>query len=676
MARYDFSAYGSSVYGPGTVVPFLADPISGASLPQGPLGIQCRVISSYSIDVFWASAPASTATAQLTMVRLVRSEVGPPAWETDGDVLVDAPIGNLLRYTDSGLRAATFYYYTIFVFDATVQTWLRAGSTGCVTPNDAFDMGSRLYELVPDFYHALDDNMQAFGPGPLQRFLTLLGFELDVIRTEIESLAWIWDMKRGSAQIVPYALAQYLLEPEPELGYSNQRQLLRAASILYAIKGSAVCVRVLCATVTGWATTVLNGLNLLVDNLDAQFDGSVGRWVGTNATVPWRAGDGSVNAPNGRGMVALTASGTSNPSMSLYANDPRYSGVPVIQGQAYGISVLVRSATVADNVTIAVQFWDVNGAAVGPLITGSPVTPHLADWGVSVSVAVTAPAGAFSMSLRVATAGIVAGHVTYVSSVMVQPLATAGAAFVAYQPARDIRIVVTADQINEVNNPKFAADTNSWAVTVGGDVSVAGGVLTRITSDEPPPVSSSTAGQLVATAAGQGAWTACTEITPDVYYTGSMWVKVVSGAGVIVVVRDKITNKIVSSTPLTGAGWVDTELSLVTGIGAYEMDISIVALGATTVRFGAVLLTQGGSDVAYFDGSIASNTSDYLWEGQADASRSHFYRQRTLRSYRFRELLPRFIIGGQTATILYAQPTVNDIYPADDLYPSDTLFPG
>lgn len=664
------------MYGPGTIVPFLVDPISGASLPSGPMGLQCRVISNYSIDVFWGSAPLSSQTANLTMMRLVRSEIGPPAWEEDGDVLVDAPIGNLLRYTDMGLRAATFYYYTIFIFDATVQTWLRAGSTGTVTPDDSFDMGTRLYQLVPQFYHALDDNQQEFGPGPLQRFLALLGFELSVLRTEIESLAWVWDMKRGSAQAIPYALGQFLLEPEPELGYANQRQLLRAAVVLYALKGSSICVRTLCSTVTGWATSVGSGINLLVDNLDAQFDGSVGRWLGTNATVIWRAGDVTINSPNGRGMLVLTASNTSTPSTSLYASDPVYSGVSVIPGQAYGISALVRGSA-GDAVTIAVQFWDVKGNIIGPLITGIPATPDPSDWNQQVSVSVTAPAGAWSMSLRIATAGTVAGHITYISSVMVQPLVNSVAALAAYQPARDIRITVTANQVNEVFNPKFAVDTNSWVTTVGADVTVTGGVLTRITSDEPPPVSSSTAGQLVATAAGQGAWTACTEVTAESYYTGTLWVKVVSGAGVKMIVRDRASGTVVSTANFTANSWNDAEASIVTSDTSFEVDISLVALGATTVRFGAVMLTQGGSDIAYFDGDIASSTADYMWEGVANGSRSHFYRQRTMRSYRFRELLPRFIVGGQTATLLFAQPpNTPSVFPDDDLYPSESLFPG
>lgn len=676
MARFNYDVYGNGVYGPGTIVPFLVNPVSGASLPSGPMGLQCRVISNYSIDVFWGSAPLSSSTANLTMVRLVRSEIGPPAWEEDGDVLVDAPIGNLIRYTDDGLRPATFYYYTVFIFDATVQTWLRAGSTGTITPSDAFDMGARMYRLVPQFYHALDDNQQEFGPGPLQRFLSLLGFELDVLRTEIESLGWIWDMKRGSAQAIPFALGQFLLEPEPELGYANQRQLLRAAVVLYALKGSSLCIRTLCSTVTGWATEVDSGLNLLVDNLDAQFDGSIGHWLATNATVTWRVGDGTINSPNGRGMLVLTASNTSTPSTSLYASDPVYSGVPVVQGQAYGISALIRGSA-ADPVTIAVQFWDIKGNIVGPLITGSPATPNPSDWNKQVSVAVTAPAGAWAMSLRIATTGTVAGHVTYISSVMVQPLATPTTPLAVYQPARDIRIRVDADQVNEVFNPKFAVDTNSWFTTVGADVTAAGGALTRITTDEPPPVSSSTAGQLVATAAGQGAWTACTEVAAESYYSATMWVKVVSGAGVQMVVRDRTTGHVISTANFTANAWADAEASLVTGDSTFEVDISLVALGATTVRFGAVMLTRGGTDVAYFDGDIASSTADYMWEGTPNGSRTHFYRQRTMRSYRFRELLPRFIVGGQTATLLFAQPpAIPSNYPADDLYPSDSLFPG
>lgn len=657
MARYDYDLFGSSTYGPGTIVPFLVDPVSGASLPQGPMGLQVQAISNYSIDVFWGSPPLSTSTANLTMVRLVRSEVGPPSWEEDGVVLVDAPIGNLLRYTDMGLRAATFYYYTIFVFDSTVQTWLPAGSADCITPDDSFDMGAILYGHVPQFYHDLDDSQQAIGAGPLQRFLALMGFEMDVIRTEIESLAWAWDMQRGSAQGVPFALAQYLLEPDPQLGYGNQKQLLQSAALLYGTKGSAQCVQMLCQGVTGWATYIGVGANLLVDNLDAQFDGSVGNWVATNATALWRAGDGTINSPNGQGMAVLTATSTSQPSMSLYSNDPIYSGVPVTAGLVYAASALVRGSA-GDAVTLGVQFWDKNGNALGSMVFGTAATPDASDWNKQISVVATAPANAWSMSVRASTAGTVSGHITYLSSFMVQQLATTGTTLLAYQPARDIRVIVVADQINEVSNPKFAIDTNSWATTVHAAVTASGATLSRITSDEPPPVSSGSCASLVATASGQGAWTACLEVSSDDYYTATCWIKAVSGAGARLVVTDVGTGQVLASTVVAANTWTDAEIPFVTGETTTEVDISVVAAGATTVHFGAVMLTRGGPDVAYFDGDIASSTADYVWEGQANASRSHFYRQRIVRSYRFRELLPRFIVGGQTATLLFAQPPV------------------
>lgn len=650
MARYNFDVYGSSVYGPGTTVPFIADAISGASLPQGPLGVQCRVSTKDTIDIFWITPPET----ELTNVRLVRSTVGPPAWENDGDVLLDAARGQAIRWTDMGLLPATFYYYSVFVFDEQVQAWLRGGSTGAITPDSAYDMGDRMWKLVPQWYRDLDDQQQAFGDGPLKRFLALLGFEMDIERTEIESLAWIWDQSRGSAQAVPYALGQWLMEPEPELGYTNQRQLLNAATILYALKGSQECVAILSATVTGWATLVGSGTNLMVDNLDAQFDESLGNWhIGANCTFLYREGDGSVNAPNGIGMGKITAT-ASNPSVTIYNDDPIYKGIPVTPGQVYGFQVLVRGA--ADPTRVSMSWWDVNGNLLSS-VDGSTVVPDASDWNQVAVVKASAPALAWSASFKVSTTGTTTTHITYFSSAQFSEIASLTAAMPAYQPARDIRVTAIADKVNEVTNPKLAVDTSGWSTDMAAPAIVAGAVLTRITTDEPPPISSGTCALLVTSTANQGAVIDCGDVVAGRYYTASSWVKLVSGEGVHIAAFD-VNNTVlyVSPTITTLNTWEFVAVSFVTGEGTSDVRVGIIGDAAMQARFGAVMLTQGGPDVTYFDGSIASDTSDYLWEGQADESRSHFYRQRTTRSYRFRELLPRFIVGDQTATLMFAQP--------------------
>lgn len=727
MAKYDIDVYGVGRYGPGVPVPFLPDITSGASLPGGPLGVRATVVNPDEVMVRWNQPPQNV----FTLIRLVRSMAGPPAWEDDGEILLDAPLGSAVNYLDDGLASARRYYYGVFVFDSQIQEWLRGGYADALVPDATYDHGARMFQLLPAYYQDADRDTG----GQLRRTLALLGFELDIAKTEIASLPKAFDMSEGNASAVPLLLRQFGVRPEPELGFGNQRQLVQNLAMLFGSKGSAECLRVLAASVTGWPATVVPGVNLVADNLDAQQDGSIGHWVAGNlASLAYRAGDNSINSPYGRGVVVLTATGTGTAYARCGSGDV-WTAVPVVDGVRYGARVSLRG--IARPVTLGIDWWSLHGTYLSTT-WGTAVTPNIADWSTEADVFGVAPDGAWWGVPVVSMANSAQGYTLYLNGLMVAAVPSAPG-MPKYQPARDTRITVLADRINEIRNPRLVT-TTWWGTSASADVTASGATLTPVTTERPPPLDENYCGELVTTAAGQGTWTLAPRLRGGSLYSATVWVRVTAGTGgVQMVLRDTVNgdafdnqsavylegalvpnhgavwvedssggahydDTVTAGTPeyvavdaLTGvaslldyapapprvaqsatshdSAWTALEAQLVTGTDdETTIALSLVTDGPCTVRFGAVLLERG--DFApYFDGTIATTTADYMWEGPADASRSHFYRNRTIRSYRFRQLLPRFLPAQQTATLLFAQP-LGSIPEGQDLTPGPTTFPG
>lgn len=666
MAKWDLDVYGVGRYGPGVPVPFLPDITSGANLPGGPLGVRAKCIDPDRVQVRWNLPPQPV----FTLLRLVRSVVGPPAWADDGEVLIDAPMGYAVSYLDDGLDGNRRYYYAVYVFDSEVQQWIRGGFSDAMTPDATYDTGGRLFRLIPPYYQDAD------AAGQLRRFLGLLGFELDILRTEIAGLPDVWDMNRGNAIAVPLLLQQFGIRPEPELGYGNQRALLRNITMLFGSKGSAECLRGLASSVTGWAAQVVDGTNLLPDNQDAQQDGSVGNWTAVSGcTLGYHVGDGSINSPYGVGTLQVISTAVGTMVVALDQNSATELA-PVQAGSRYGVSLYARG--IARPVSIRVDWYGIRGDYLSSSPYGAPVTPNIADWTTRPTVFATAPADAWWAGVSCQVTGVSAGSVMWLNGVSVAQVSD-GSVPPPYQPARDARITVFADLVNEVRNPRLATGTTWWSTAVLNDVA-AGAVLTAGTDDNPPPLDESFYGQFVASAGGQGVWTACPNLVPGALYSAGIWVKVVGGTGrVRLVLRDTDSDAPLVATSSVavgnGDGWVELNVGLVSSGSSPDYQVSLVADGGCTARFGAAMLVRGPEDTPYFDGTIATPTADYMWEGPADGSRSHFYRNRTTRSYRFRKLLPRFIPTARTATLLFAQP-VGVTGPGDALYPDATTFPG
>jgi hypothetical protein len=71
----------------------------------------------------------------------------------------------------------------------------------------------------------------------------------------------------------------------------------------------------------------------------------------------------------------------------------------------------------------------------------------------------------------------------------------------------------------------------------------------------------------------------------------------------------------------------------------------------------SAMLEQTAAVGDYFDGNGGfSATADIFWEGTANASRSHYYKNYTAASHRLQQDLVNYLMDGTTYTFLVAQP--------------------
>lgn len=121
--------------------------------------------------------------------------------------------------------------------------------------------------------------------GPLERFITLFGFELDGIHSEYDALLHVNDPMAVPASSLPYVAADLGFPYEGSLGDTRVRYLLARLLQLRKQKGTLPGAHGFIEALTGYPTDVRVGTNLLLDINDSDFLTSVGTWNSSLATV-------------------------------------------------------------------------------------------------------------------------------------------------------------------------------------------------------------------------------------------------------------------------------------------------------------------------------------------------------------------------------------------------------
>ena len=230
---------------------------------------------------------------------LVRSAYGVPIspFYSDGVQLFDItanPLNNVATpqyptsYLDTGLKTGRFYYYGLFVYDTDVSQWLLASSAQGLCLTD-YQFPTSFASWTPDWY--MEQDLLLEPPQPLQRFFDLLGFELNWIRSEIETLYTLNSTEYISGDMLPWLGGNVGIGYEPALGMQRSRDLVSNAVNLYKYKGTADGIEAAASAYTGYGCEVTISQNLEIQLDDAAWNNNpdpatfnyAGHWLPANA---------------------------------------------------------------------------------------------------------------------------------------------------------------------------------------------------------------------------------------------------------------------------------------------------------------------------------------------------------------------------------------------------------
>ena len=301
-APYGNAIYGETAYGypPKTYVQTTMSslPIPSAGSPQAGL--------YNSLWVTWI-----TPGGNWNEMILVRSSFGVPIspFTNDGVTLLDQTVNFSTSFLDTPLMSGRFYYYSLFVFDTDVNEWLLSSSCQGLCLTD-FGFPAIYTGWTPDWY--MEQDLQLTPSGPLSRFFGLVGFEMNWVRSEIESLYTLNSPEYISGAMLPFLGGNLGMGYEPALGMSQSRVLVGSAAELYKTKGTSFGVQAAASAYTGYPCELTLSQNVEIQLDDAAFDRSTGHWVAKNA---------------GTSLSVV-------PSVTTYGITPEHTNYTPIQGNA------------------------------------------------------------------------------------------------------------------------------------------------------------------------------------------------------------------------------------------------------------------------------------------------------------------------------------------------------
>lgn len=225
----------------------------------GEVNIEWDVATLEVIDeatvVPWTNDTSAPVTP--TEVVIVYSPEGVPQTVLSGDVIFRGP--NIGSTTQNLLPTGRWAYYSMFLRYTDLTTggsyYERVASTGVIP---AVDYGStqQLWQRIPLHYRFLDEELATPLPegmicgyagqrfGPLYKFLSVIGFEMDRIRTLTDAFVVAKDPFLGSPRSLDLT-AQVLGVPVQsfDLGDQRLRRLLNSIGFLRRSKGTLEALR-------------------------------------------------------------------------------------------------------------------------------------------------------------------------------------------------------------------------------------------------------------------------------------------------------------------------------------------------------------------------------------------------------------------------------------------------
>lgn len=626
MAVYGVHFYGTATYGAPLFVQLASNIFA--------------VPKSYdSLFLSWG-LPAGSGTSEWDTIRLLRSSYGVPTGLHDGVTLFEDDLASArTAYHDEGLEPGRFYYYALFVRLTADETWVTAGGcSGLVT--EPWAWGDKLFSRLP-FFHQEQDLTYAdvFGQGPLYRYLSLIGYQVDRIQSEMRSLTYVNDVDLMAGGLLPVLAESFGIPWETELGQRLMRLLLKNYVYLVKMKGTKPGIEGVASALSGFGATAVVGKNLLLDYNDSDQKEAVGHWIGASQCDVARSTSGDIPLADIRSLdVTATDDGT---MVAFLGSSADGTLIPIEPDTDYTWSAYTKAATDARSVQVGIVYYDEGFSTLST--TNSTLTANSTATWDRHSVTATSGATARWAGLRVSGASVPTGEVHRFAGFQFEK----ASAVSDFESARTIGVYFDAERTNLLPNPSFELDTTGWSTL-------------------------SNAVRSTAEAHGDGAasllMTAPTGAPMEVDATATFWA--VEGETYTLsayFLLDSGTFK-----PRLISAYFDDTLDTLPDLPAGEWVRHSLVFTATATGDADIYLTNGTSSAGatayvdnvmvekteflnpYFDASFAP-AADYLWEGAAHGSQSFYYPRRDVKDVRVRLKLPEFTPAGVEVATHYGE---------------------
>lgn len=353
---------------------------------------------------------------------------------------------------------------------------------------------------------------------------------------------------------------------------------------------------------------------------------------------------------------------------------------PCVPGDLVHGSVYVALPRAGAQWTAGLHFYDSSRNPIGTWSMTAYAT-HPGGYAYQQSTAdATAPAGTAYVAVapHIVAAAANDGEVAYADCHRVTSgIPALSVAPSPFTPARQQTVTVRSNRTNLAANPSLATGTYGYWAT--------GGTSPSFTWDSTVGRALPGAAKLVATYSGGTTFPqigtrddafasqrGLPRLAPGGVYTASAWIQLGAGCPPVVItaqidgsifISGTDTSAALSRPELQDSGWLRVYLTFTVPDTSSGNTSIITSTRQSTWTGTYPTVTYWQDDLLvertpllldYFDGGEAS--PDYLWEGTANQSPSHYYRDFRALQYRLNGLVAQAVPLGVPYQILYAQP--------------------
>jgi hypothetical protein len=425
-------------------------PKTALRLPKGPQGesvqpgqgtLWARPYDHHTVEVQWGMG--HDLRSHWVEMALVRSVYGAPSTVNDGVTLLRGGAKEIFPdgyYNDPttgmlfippvydgiiptakdqrvGLNPGRWYYYSIFFrMDTNRDEWKRRMTTATILPRDHHH-AEYMWDCIPPYYRTLDDGLEPDN-GPLRRFLSIFGFELDTTREFVESWQETYHIDTSPMRLLR-RVGENLDQPyEGALGDIRYRSLLANLGSLYEIRGTTPCLELVCEAASKYQCSVSGSGNLMLLPDDSDFYGTginyfdgTGSWAGLHPDTNYSAitpdqiapsdkvslvvnpaGSHALPDNSGRGSMEMTTpkdeetlpviiacgNGITQTERELI---PLTTGIPVVSLRRYGFTIQIQ-AEIPRPIQVGLMWFGPDGQPTSLLssVTSIEDVPILDAW--------------------------------------------------------------------------------------------------------------------------------------------------------------------------------------------------------------------------------------------------------------------------------------------------------